>query len=149
MYHFSIIVSGIMIFIICANLILFASIYMILFSICHFGIIVIGMMMFTKLQRSCARNVLCLSVISIMDIWLCQKHAIPVLLLLERRFCQQYSVAVHVQQRSCSLTGLCCVISVWIISWMMLLLTMHHFCIYCFRNDAFVKNESFLHLTFS
>jgi hypothetical protein len=74
-----------------ANPILFASRYMILLSkqrsctrtvLCHLGIIVIGMMMFTKM---------CLPVISIMDIWLCQKHAIPVLLLLESDFVNNLS----------------------------------------------------------
>ena len=48
-----------------------------------------------------------------------------------KRFCQQ------------------CVVSVCIVFGMMLLSIMCHSCIYCFRNDAFVKNESFLHFTFS
>ena len=49
-----------------------------------------------------------------------------------KRFCQQNSVAVHVP---------CCVISVCIVFGMMLLSIMCHSCIYCFRNDAFVKKK--------
>jgi hypothetical protein len=78
-------------------------------------------------------------------------------------FCDKKRVAVQVQQRSCSLTGLCYTypsFQLWIYDYVKnmqfkyycfrkaILSTTCHFGMNCILNDAFVNNASFLHILF-